>query len=347
MIRITGIFLFVLTSFFVVAQNNSTDTLPYKSFKDKIIWFGDLGYASAPFSIQYPFNDSVPKLKYRNNIRTVLGFGMSYKWFSLRLAASLPGYLKSPSRFGRTDQFNLNLDFTIKKMFYDIDIKHLKGYSIVDAFHWNDTLDELNPNDVRRDQVSSMFSINAWYFNNPDFKMNALRGRTGNYRSKVQTWYIRSIFSAFNIENQDADFVVVPSSLALTDHKTSSDQYFGLDLGVVPGIAYVDRKGDWQFGGNIGAGLAFQYKQYKINSIPKGISGIAPRYDIRIMGGYNVDNTFLMLITDFDNKSLRFTNLKIRQTYYSIRLAFGTRITPKPKQKDKSKGKNKDQALTM
>ena len=98
MIRISVIYLFVLTSFFVAGQDNSIDTLPYRSFKEKIVWFGDLGYASAPFSIRYPFNDSISKLKYRNNIRTVLGFGMSYKWFSLRLAVSLPGYLKSPSR---------------------------------------------------------------------------------------------------------------------------------------------------------------------------------------------------------------------------------------------------------
>jgi hypothetical protein len=335
MIRVGWVVVILLLSNFVIAQEN--DSLPYRNFKDKIVWFGDVGYASAPFSIHYPFNDSVSKLKYRNNIRTVLGFGVSYKWFSLRLAASLPGYLKPYEKFGRTDQFNLNLDFTIKKVFYDIDLKALTGYSIVSADKWLDTLFDQTPNDIRRFQNSRNVSINAWYFHNPDFKMAALRGRTGNYKEKVQTWYIRTIFSVFAIGNEDSDNTVIPDVLAIPNHKTSSDLYFGLDLGAVPGFAYVNRFGNWQFGGNAGAGLALQYKSYSIGQTTRGISGIAPRYDIRLMGGYNVDKSFLMIITDFDNKSLRYTDLKMRQTYYSIRLAFGTRITPKEKNKKKSK----------
>jgi hypothetical protein len=56
------------------------------------------------------------------------------------------------------------------------------------------------------------------------------------------------------------------------------------------------------------------------------------------MGGYTVPNYFLFLITDFDNKSIRFTDFVYRQSFYSIRLVGGIRFNTK-KQLDRMEKK--------
>ena len=78
----------ILMTHWASAQN---DPAPYTLFKDKIVFYTDLGYTSAPFSIHYNFLESIDKLKFKNNYRTVLGFGGSYKWFAMRIAFPLPG----------------------------------------------------------------------------------------------------------------------------------------------------------------------------------------------------------------------------------------------------------------
>ncbi len=303
------------------------DTLPYKVFKDKIVLHSDIGFSAAPFSIKYPFTSDVDKLKYRDNFRPVLGLGVSYKWFALRLAFSLPGNFRPVSRYGKTNQFNLGFDFTYKKTFFDIDWRSYFGYSIKDAYKWNDTLNSLKPNDIRPNTNMVSFSVNAWYFHDRNFKMSALRGKTAHYTEEVHTWYIKNIFNVFGLGVGSGNNNLIPVELQdSTVTKTGASVYSAFELGVVPGYAYVNKVKNWQFSGLIGLGAVIQSKYYTTDGNVRGYLGLAPRYDIRLMGGYSVDRYFVMLITDFDNKSIRFTNLKYNQFYYSIRISAGIRL---------------------
>jgi hypothetical protein len=267
----------------------------------------------------------------------MLGLGLSYKWFSLRLGIPLPGSVKSVGKNGSTNYYDLGIDFSIKKTFCDIDLRNYKGYAIKNANKWNDSLNKLHPHEIRSDVNVASFSINVWYFHNRDFKMVAVKGKTGYYEKPVRTWYLKNTFNIFGVgtENQS----LVPLQLIDTlNSKIGSNLLTSIDLGVVPGYAYVNRINNWQFSVLAGIGAVIQSKFYTTEGFSRGFLGLAPRYDFRVMGGYTVPNYFLFLITDFDNKSIRFTDFVYRQSFYSIRLVGGIRFNTK-KQLDRMEKK--------
>jgi hypothetical protein len=306
------------------------DSLPYTLFNDKIVLFSDLGYTGAPFSLKYPFQDGVDKLHYKNNFRAVLGLGGSYKWFSIRLGIPLPIEVRAAGRFGHTLPVNLGIDFTIKKTFIDVDFRSFTGYAIKDAYTWNDTLTKLKPNDIRSTTSTNSFSINAWYFHNKDFKMQALRGRNGHYEKSVHTWYLRNTFNAFGVGNQDQSVIPVHFKDSLNT-KLSASSFGAVDIGVIPGYAYVNRVNNWQFSILTGIGAVLQTKFYTVDGESRSFTGLQPRYDIRFIGGYSVPRYFVFLVTDFDNKSIKFNTLTYNQTIYTLRLVGGIRLEPKEK----------------
>jgi hypothetical protein len=315
------------------AQN---DSLPYKIFKDKFVLHGDIGFSAAPFSIQYPFSGDIDKLKYRDNFRPVVGLGFCYKWLALRLAFSLPTNFRAVSRYGSTKQFNLGFDFTVKKTFIDVDLRSYFGYAIKNAKVWNDTLSDLNPNDIRPNTNAVSFSMNAWYFHDKNFKMSALRGKTAHYTKEVQTWYLKNIFNIFGVGISAGTNNVIPDELQdSTATKTGASVFSAVEFGVVPGYAYVNKIRNWQFSGLLGLGAVIQSKYYNTDGNVRGFLGLAPRYDIRLIGGYSVDRYFVMLITDFDNKSIRFTDLEYQQYFYSVRLSTGIRLNLKKDKESK------------
>lgn len=311
---------------------SQVDSLPYTLFKDKIVLYADLGYTTAPFSIIHDFTTEVDKLKYKNNFRTVLGIGGSYKWFNLRLGIPLPGNVRPVSRYGNTIHYDLGVNFTIKKTFCDIDLRNYQGYAIKNANAWNDTLNDLKPNDIRNKVNTVSFSANVWYFHDKNFKISALLGRNGHYERQVHTWYLKNTLNIFGVGNGKES--IVPNELTDPNKtKTGAQTISSVDLGVIPGYAYVNKINNWQFSVLGGLGLVLQGKFYATDNITRGFLGLAPRYDIRLIGGYTVPKYFLFLVTDFDNKSIRFTDFVYRQYFYSIKIVGGIRLDKKIKDK--------------
>lgn len=316
----------------VVPLNSFTqnDSIPYTLFRDKIVLYSDIGYSAAPFSIHYDYTSEVDNLKFKNNFRTTLGLGGSYKWFAMRLAVPLPGNVKSVGRYGNTLHYDLGLDFTIKKTFCDIDIRNYKGYAIKNAKKWNDTLNDLHPNDIRKNVNAVSFSVNVWYFHDKNFKMSALRGKTGHYNKEVKTWYLKNTFNIFGVGNGDESLVPI-ELIDSTNSKTATNVISSFDIGVVPGYAYVNKINNWQFSILGGIGAVIQGKFYNVLGSPRGFLGLAPRYDFRLIGGYTVPKYFVFLVTDFDNKSIRFNDFIYRQSFYTVKIVAGVRLDKKPK----------------
>jgi hypothetical protein len=319
-----------LSSFSTSFSQVKKDSLPYRLFNDKIVLYSDFGYTGAPFTLKYPFQDGVDNLHYKNNFRAILGLGGSYKWFSMRVGIPLPIEIRSAGRFGHTLPINLGVDFTIKKTFFDVDFRNFKGYAIKDAYTWNDTLTKLKPNDIRSSTSTNSFSINVWYFHNKDFKMQALRGRNGHYEKSVHTWYLRNTFNVFGVGNQDQPVIPVQFKDSLNT-KLSASSFGAVDIGVIPGYAYVNRVNNWQFSFLAGVGGVVQTKFYTVDGVSRSFTGLQPRYDIRFIGGYSEPRYFVFLVTDFDNKSIHFNSLIYNQTFYTLRLVGGIRLEPKEK----------------
>lgn len=254
-----------------------------------------------------------------------MGFGVSYKWFSLRLAFALKGTTRSVSRYGQTKYLDIGTSFQIKNWFFDIDAKSFRGYSIKDAYKWNDTLTKLKPNDIRPNTQMNSFSINAWLFEKDNFNMPSVFGRTGHYKKSLGTFYVKSTLSLHGVNNETHSIIPDELTDVLVD-KTSATSLASLDIGMVPGYAYVHRYKNWQICGFAGLGGVIQAKFYNKDNEGRGFLGLSPRYDFKLYGGYSIPKFFAFLSLDFDNKSIRFTDLKYRQTYFTWKITTGIRL---------------------
>jgi hypothetical protein len=294
-------------------------------FRNNFVLYSDLGYNSAPFSVRYPFNSEINSIIYKNNFKTFLGLGVSYKWFSLRIGFPILSSYRSIEKYGNTKQFNFGYDFSIKKIYSDFEFNYIEGYAIQKANRWDSAN---NPNDIQPALTSFNFTLNSWYFHDKDFKMSALLGKRAHYQEEVKTWYFKGTANIFGLDNKGKN--IIPDQLQNTSNsKTTSTAVLSFDFGILPGYAYVNRIKNWQFSGWFGFGPVIQSKFYHFSGNSRGILGLAPRYDIRIMGGYSRPEYFIFLVTDFDNKSMRFSDLIFRQYFYSIKIVGGYRFLNK------------------
>ncbi|MBM3452080.1 MAG: DUF4421 domain-containing protein [Bacteroidetes bacterium] len=317
--------IFLLTIKIALSQPDSS--LKITDFRKNVVVYSDLGFNSAPFTISYPFSAEINKLTFKNNFRTFLGIGVAYKWFSLRLGFPILSSYRPVEKYGNTNQFNFGFDYSLFKTFCDLDFSYLEGYSIQKANRWDPSK---NPNDIQSKLVSFNLALNGWYFHDKDFKMNALLGKRAHYTKEVKTWYLKGTINLFGIDNKENS--VIPQQLIdLSNSKTKLTKINSFDFGIIPGYAYVNRIKNWQFCGWFGFGPVIQSKFYSYPGNNRGFLGIAPRYDLRLMGGYSLPKYFIFLITDFDNKSIRFSDLVIRQYFYSIKLVAGYRFNEKKK----------------
>lgn len=254
-----------------------------------------------------------------------MGLGIHYKWFGLRLGGSLIGNVRSVAKYGQTNYFDIGFDFTIKKTFTELDFRIYNGYSIKDANRWNDTLDEANPNLIIPSLRSTDLSLSIWYFNNKGIHMSAIKGKTGLYHGKADSWYLRSMIDIYGVGTGGAP--IVPSELHDSlNTKLRSHNIAAFELGSIPGWIHVNNESNWQYGLIGGLGPVLQAKSYTYDDLTRSFVGLALRYDLRLLAGYNVPKYFILLHANFYNKSIRFSNLKFHQNYYTIRLVGGYRF---------------------
>lgn len=311
-----------------------------EDFRDAKVIYADLGMSTAPFNIRNSFPNSIDKISYKNNFKPILGIGFAYKWFSMRVAFPVLGNVRPKADYGETRQFNLGIDYTYKKVYLDLEYKILDGYAIKDATAWDTSQNSLYPNEIKPETGAFNFSFNTWYFDNVNFKMNALLGKRAHFKQKVQTWYMKGTCNVFGIENGNKS--IIPIQLQNpANSQTKAINFSSIDFGLVPGYAYANRFKNWQISGWFGLGGVIQGKVYTLpNSSTRGFLGLAPRYDIRFIAGYSTDEVFLMFVTDFDNKSIRFNDLVYRQYYYSLKLVGGYRFNQSKNKQAKAKKKS-------
>ena len=313
-------------------------------FKNDVILSADLGFYSAPFSIKDNYQLGVSKLKFKNNPKLVVGLGFSYKWFALRFGFALPVNLKSESKFGQTDYYDIGLRFNLKQTFTAIEFRNYKGFAIKDAANWNDSIkDSGKTNQIRPNTTAISVSANVWWFKGKEFNYQAAMGKVGHYTGEGKTWYFKSTLNFFGVSNLYE--TLVPTELLDTSDRINAHGVGAIDIGFIPGYAYVNRIKNWQFSIITGLGGVIQAKYYTNNGVNRSFLGLAPRIDLNLMVGYSRPKYFILLTSDFDIKSVNIQDLSYNQSYYNIRLTGGFRIKTKQK---KSKQKDlKTRELTI
>ena len=290
----------------------------------------DLGYNAAPSSIKYPFGNGIKEIEFRHNFKTMFGFGFAYKWFALRLSAAMIGNSKPVSRFGEANYVDLDLNFSIKKTYSEINLRTYSGYVIKNAKDWDTSFNDLKPNDTQQKINTYNVDFSCWYFDNPNFKMDAFNGKRAHYNKSVTTWYLDGKIDFYGITNEKG--ALIPTQLFdSTNTKTRAQSYNALDIGVIPGIGHVAKFKDWQFGIMSGLGPRIQFKGYTVDGIPTSLAAIVLRYNVRFIAGYSIPKFFGVFSLDIDNKSIRFDQLNYRLWFYSMRLSVGYRFNKRKK----------------
>jgi hypothetical protein len=287
--------------------------------------YSDVGYNANPFSLRGNFGQNVNELSYKNNFSPFLGLGFAYKWFHLRVGFPIIGNIRSATKFGQTTQYNFAYDLTYKKVWYDFEFKSTFGYALKNAAQWDTSSNDQQPHKILPKVQSLNLMMNGWYFNNPEFQMNGLLGKRAHYTKEILTWYLKGTINYFGSANRNGSLVPEQIQDPQIPIQTLT-QLQAFDFGVVPGVAYVNRKNNWQLGGWLGLGPVIQIKGYETPDYSKLFLGLAPRFDMRFMGGYSSDERFFFIVTDFDNKSIRYNELNYRQLYYAIKFVAGFRF---------------------
>ena len=287
--------------------------------------YSDVGYNANPFSLRGNFGQNVNELSYKNNFSPFLGLGFAYKWFHLRVGFPIIGNIRSASKFGQTTQYNFAYDLTYKKVWYDFEFKSTFGYALKNAAQWDTSSNDQQPHQILPKVQSLNLMMNGWYFKNPEFQMNGLLGKRAHYTKEILTWYLKGTINYFGSANRNGSLVPEQIQDPQIPIQTLT-QLQAFDFGVVPGVAYVNRKNNWQIGGWLGLGPVIQIKGYETPDYSKLLLGLAPRFDMRFMGGYSSDERFFFIVTDFDNKSIRYNELNYRQLYYAIKFVAGFRF---------------------
>ena len=287
--------------------------------------YSDVGYNTNPFSLRGNFGQNVNELSYKNNFSPFLGLGFAYKWFHLRVGFPIIGNIRSATKFGQTTQYNFAYDLTYKKVWYDFEFKSTFGYALKNAAQWDTSSNDEQPHQILPKVQSLNLMMNGWYFKNPEFQMNGLLGKRAHYTKEILTWYLKGTINYFGSANRNGSLVPEQIQDPQIPIQTLT-QLQAFDFGVVPGVAYVNRKNNWQLGGWLGLGPVIQIKGYETPDYSKLFLGLAPRFDMRFMGGYSSDERFFFIVTDFDNKSIRYNELNYRQLYYAIKFVAGFRF---------------------
>lgn len=337
-VHIVIVFAFITLKGLFAQEAN--DTLPFQLFRDRVILYSDLGVNFAPFSLSDDYGLDVKKLNYRHNLKMSMGLGISYRWFALRVGFTLPGTLLKESKYGDSKAFDIGLKFHAKQTFWSIDFRNYSGYTIKNAYKWNDTLSTTTPHDIRRNTNAANFSINCWWLMSKKFNMKAVLGTTGHFTRTSKSWYMRTTLNFWGISNTGS---LVPVELQSEKDRTHANSIGAVDLGIVPGYAYSLRKNVWQLTAFGGLGGVVQTKFFSIGEFTKGYLGLAPRMDFRFIGGYSKPKFFVLLSSDFDVKWLWIEkNLQYSQSFFDVRIITGFRLHTKRSRESENDPKKKD-----
>ncbi|PKR81571.1 hypothetical protein CW751_03335 [Brumimicrobium salinarum] len=312
---------FWVISNFTYAQS---DSLAFAMHKNRITVHTSLSLKDAPFSLRDKFGN-FKRLNYRANLNVIHGFGIAHKWFAININYKLPGYVRNTEKFGKTNYFDLGVQFSLKKWYFRVDFHDYRGYGIKNASKIADTIPLSTSGYFLNSKIqSASLGINAYHFFSKDLNMQAAIGIKGRYTQRVHGPYIRI---TTNLHGISANKGLIPHNFFDSESSIHlSESITAFDVGAIPGYAFLNNIDGWQFGAFVGLGGVIQAKVYNYPGNQRGFLGLAPRVDLKLQVGYNVKNWFLMLTSSFDQKNIRFKTFRYNQLYYYVRLAYGYRF---------------------
>ncbi|RFC54932.1 DUF4421 family protein [Brumimicrobium aurantiacum] len=319
------LFFFFLNILLLGTLKAQDKALPYVMYPNNLVGYTSLTINGAPIKLSDDFG-GFNQLKLKPNLNLIQGIGIAYKWLTLNISYKLPGHIKDVEDYGKTSYFNLGAQFSYKRWDFGVSFQEFKGFGIKDALMISNQLPVTEEGYYLNSSLRSRaFGVNAYYFNNPDMRMKPAVGIIGRYTDLVHGAYLRL---TTNIHSLSSSNGIIPHqylNTAASIHRANTISAF--DFGAVPGYGFVNNIDGWQFGAFAGVGAVIQAKRYKFDNTSRGFLGLAPRVDLKLQFGYNVDQWFMMLTSTFDQKNIKYSSYKYNQTYYNFSVTYGYRFS--------------------
>lgn len=313
----------------------SPDTLknnaPYALYKDNITFYTLSGYNSTNIAFKPKFSE-LNKINYTFNPPLLLGFGASYKGIDLGITRRIGAHLLNSKKFGKSDYFDFKLRFPIKRIHFAIRFQLYEKFSLKNQQYAPEIV--LDKNLFLPNFSALSINIDARYFIKKDFNYSAALGFSGHYNVDFFTPYLYSYAGASGIAHRSNLQGLFPGYAVDSGVDISqSDLVSCLEIGALPGIAFVKKHQQWQGLLLLGWGPLIQSRSYQSENNNRSFFGFTSRADLQISIGYHGERWFTQIMSEFQFRRMNFTQVKVQQYYYNLRLYFGylLRVKKHPK----------------
>lgn len=318
-------------SLLFVPTDSLKNNAPYSLYKDNITLYAVSGYNSTNIAFKPKFNH-LNKINYTFNPPLLLGFGASYKGIDLGITRRIGAHLLNSTKFGKSDYFDFKLRFPIKRIHFAMRFQLYEKFSLRNQQYAPDMVEDKNL--FLPDFSALSINIDARYFIKKDFNYRAALGFSGHYNTDFFTPYLYSYIGASGISHRSDLQGLLPSYAVDSGVDISqSDLVSCVEIGALPGIALVKKHQQWQGLMLLGWGPLIQSKSYQSINNNRSFFGFTSRADLQISIGYHSERWFAQVMSEFQFRRMNFTQLKVQQYYYDLRLYFGylLRVKKHPK----------------
>ncbi len=278
-------------------------------------------------------NDSYKNssLIYRPNTNFSTGLGFNYKWMGLNIAFPLGFINNDEELYGKTDQFDLQMNAYGRKMGVDAFLQRYKGYYIQNIEEINPNWIEGTPYPQREDLVSIALGLEYYYsFNHRKYSFRSSFIQNEKQKKSAGSWLIGGYFNTFMIR---ANSGLLPQPIIkYYDIRMNLTRVNVSNIGVSGGYIYtlVFAK---HFFTTLSLDLGISAQGANITNKQdenRRLSDFSGRIKFRVATGYNTEKwniglTTVSIIQKFDINQ----NTEVSRTVGNIKIFVGRRFSVK------------------
>lgn len=314
-------------------DSNHVDTsASYELYKRR--WIVDVATGFNSTHLSYTLNyNNLKKVDMIPNTPFVLQTGIHFLGVRLGLTFKLPVNTLNVNEYGKSNYFNLDLAFAIKRVNFAFDIKYFQGFAFLDQ-QSVDTAFIPTKHGIHPNYATATTGLHMRYFLKKNFNLKAAQGIVGDFKRSTFSPYIYGYIGGISVNN-DRNFLLADFQRTDSIDNSNAIQIGSFELGTIPGVAYVYRKDWFQGAALLGFGPLLQVKSYETPTNSRGFLGLSTRTDLMLIVGVQKTKWFLNLSGEFQFRRINIKNIKFQEYFFDVRLVAGYRFKEKPKKNKK------------
>jgi hypothetical protein len=219
---------------------------------------------------------------------------------------------------------DFNATFTYKKVNFRIELQSYTGFVFLNQRD-KDTAFIATKHGYHPDFRTTSLSLNSRYFFKEDFHYKSALGLFGEYKENAWSPYVYGYLGGISVFN-DGDYLLPDFARTESVGNSNSIRMNAIDVGLIPGMAFVYRKNWFQATALVGFGPLIQVKNFRTPNNNRGYLGLSNRTDLQLIFGIQKDIWFLQFMTEFKFRRINIRAINFQEYFYDVRLVGGYRF---------------------